>query len=128
MTIWKLNKPAPAPADDLADLMASLDALPTEKRSAPPKSKPVAAPAEPAFVQMWFPRAIVCHGTHQDCRCGQTWESIDGLFLEDQHRNGALRQQRLNGNVPPEYFGLPTRQQWTLTQVPFCAICFQTEF
>lgn len=134
MTIWKINPTAAAvkPADDITDLMASLDALPQDKRSAP-KAKaapaPKAEPVAPAFVQQWFPKAIVCHGTHQDCRCGQTWESITGLFLEDQHRNGATRQVRVEANVvPPEYFGLPTRQDWAMETVAFCAICFQTEF
>jgi hypothetical protein len=131
MKVWKVSPAASAPADDLSALMAELDALPTEKRSATPK-KPTAKaePVAPAFVQQWFPRAIICHGTEQHCQCcGQTWESITGLFLEDQHRNGALRQQRVQANVvPPEYFGLPTRQDWAEEEVPYCAICFQTEF
>lgn len=135
MTIWKINpkaaETAPAVDADLASMMAALDALPTEKRSAPQRKaapQPTLA-APPVFIQQWFPRAIICHGVHQDCRCGQTWESINGLYLEDQHRNGALRQLRTEANVvPPEYFGLPTRQEWAMETVAFCAICFQTEF
>lgn len=138
MTTWKVNPASAVPPakggmdDDLLDMMAALDALPTEKRSAPQRKAAPAAKAEPiapVFVQQWFPKAIVCHGTHQDCKCGQQWDSIDGLFLEDQHRNGATRQVRVEANVvPPEYYGLPTRQQFSISEIPFCAICFQTEF
>lgn len=130
MTTWTL-KPQ-APADDLSDLMAALDALPTDKpkrKAASPVAKPTAV-EPPPFVQMWFPRAIVMHATRQECSCcGQTFESVTGMFLEDQHRNGALQQKRVQANVvPPEYYGLPTRQQWVVEELAYCVICFQTEF
>jgi hypothetical protein len=126
--------PVPPKSSDkeVDDLMAAMNALCAADK---PKAKRVKsdAPAEQAehtFVQMWFPHAIVMHATEQKCACcEQTYESITGMFLEDRHRNGATRQVRHSGNVvAPDYFNLPTRQQWTTETVPYCVICFQTEF
>lgn len=139
MTTWKLPTASSAAAakggmdDDLLDLMSSLDdMIQKDKRSAPQAAKaaPKAPPAPPPFIQQWFPNAVVMHATRQECSCcGHLYESVTGLFLEDRHRNGAIQQKRVVANVvPPEYFSTPKRQQWTIEEIGFCIVCFQTEF
>jgi len=133
MTTFRILPDAPtsAPDKEVDDLMAAMNALcAADKPKRKPKSDAPAAQPEPVFVQMWFPHAIVMHAVEQRCNCCEnTYESISGMFLEDRHRNGATRQVRHSGNVvPPDYYNLPTRQQWTIESIPFCVICFQTEF
>ena len=125
--------PAKSADSEVDALMAAMNALCANDkpaRKAKAKSDAPAEQVEHTFIQMWFPHAIVMHATEQKCACcEQTYESITGMFLEDRHRNGATRQVRHSGNVvSPDYFNLPTRQQWTIETVPYCVICFQTEF
>jgi hypothetical protein len=138
MTVWKLPPAAPASAStstsadaDLLDLMASLDALPTQRSAPKTKATSIkpAVPTPPVFVQQWFPHALVEHYHEQSCRCGHDYTSITGLFLEDQHRNGALRQTRhSSGKIPYAYFNLPRRAEFTTETLSACPECSAYEF
>ena len=127
MTTWTIKVTPPEGSSDLADLMAELDALPKAPRSAPAKkaapTAPKAPPAEPVFVQQWFPRALVSHTHEQTCHCGMQYTSVTGLFLEDQHRNGALRQTRHTKAIPFDYMQLPRRKESTHEELAGCPDC-----
>lgn len=117
----------PAPTNEVDDLISSLDAefgkSAPKQRSAPRAKAP--APVEPVYVQMWFPDSIVMHGSQTRCECCENvWESIDGLYLQDRHKNGATRQQRTTFDcIPDDYLEFAARTEWKDETVAACPIC-----
>lgn len=129
MSTTYIIEPEDDPADDLDAFMAELDRDLKKDRGSAQKRKPATfQPVEPVFVQQWFPNAVVMHATNQNCtHCNTTWSAVDGIYLEDLHRNGATRKQlHVGGTIPPDYTYLEHRVDVEETTIPYCPECFET--
>ena len=115
------------PSDE--DFMAELDAaLKTPRSAAKKKASPHShSPVTfPPIIQQWFPHSLTLFAVAQRCRCGATHHSVDGLYLTDMTRNGAIRRTRLGTHdaVPETYRGLPRALVEDTLTIDVCPSCF----
>lgn len=119
--------------DDISvdDLLADLDkdlgnrsGQNKKKSSAPRKPQPWNEPV--TFQQQWFPHSVTLVVRRQQCACGCEAESVEGLFITEQHPNGPMRDTRVDPKVgiPQAYVIKPRTIKQLLEQVPFCPACF----
>jgi hypothetical protein len=125
MSTTYILEPDDEDPDDLESFMAELDA--DLKRSAGTlkkvTKKPIAAPE--VVVQQWFPHAVALWVAVQKCVCGATYESVEGIYLEDVSRNGAIRRQRhIGGPIPADHLHRPYRTEYDTTGIQMCPRCF----
>lgn len=116
-------------ADDLDDLADFLAELNRDLRAATPPKK--SGPRKVTFAdvvvpQQWFPAGVTLIVNTQRCRCGCEAQSVEGLFLTDQHRNGALRETRHSPRepIPDEYLSKARTIKEVTQAIDMCPACF----
>lgn len=130
MSTTYILEPADEPLDDLDSFMEELD-RDLKKSAAQAKAARKASGVRlvdvpPPVIQQWFPQCVVMMKTTQRCTgCESCYPSIDGIFLQDIHRNGATKRVRhIGGTIPEDYLYLDYFIEETEVDIAVCPECF----
>lgn len=131
LALWLKSRPATAPAPARKRAEPAAQSPQDQRRAANAavhqaldRTDPLAkVMAELEEAARWRPSALVLLQTHQQCRCGSSTFSTQGLFLRRQHViTGARRLVRIE--FFPHHEGLPHELETIEEHLDICAICF----